>query len=79
MVYYYNFFNSRGMKTSIVVRIQQTLVPHNITIQPLLTHRTPTIYSHEIVPKDRLTVIDTPHHIVRAIFRSLIEKYARHS
>ena len=81
----YNFFNSRGMKTSIVVRFQQALVLYNIPIQPVLTFKTLTIYSHEIkLPRIDFEAVgirksDTPHHIVRAFFRSLIgEKYAGH-
>ena len=78
----YNFFNSPGMKTSIVVRIQQALVFYHIPIQPVLTFRTPTTHSHEMkLPRTDFEAVgirksDTLHHIVRASFRSLIgEKY----
>ena len=58
---------------------------YNIPIQPVLTFKTPTIYSHEIkLPRIDFEAMgirksDTFHHIVRAFFRSLIEeKYAGH-
>ena len=81
----YNFFNYRRIKSPIIVRIQDALQLYDIPIQPVLTFKTQTIYYHNLLlPRMDFEMVcvnknDTPHHILRSIFRSLIrEKYDKH-
>ena len=67
------------------MRIQQTLQVYSTPIQPVLTFKTPEIYSHNLrLPQIDLEVVDvrsseTPHHVVRGKFKNLIaEKYNNH-
>ena len=81
----YKFFNNRRIKSPAIVRIQHALQLYDIPIQPVLTFKTPIVCSHNLMlPQIDLDIVgisknDTPHRVVRAIFRSLIDdKYDGH-
>ena len=81
----YNCFNYRRIKSPIIVRIHDALQLYDIPVQPVLTFKTPTIYYHNLLLSliyFEMVCVNknyTPHHILRAIFRSLIyEKCDKH-
>ena len=49
MLFKYNFFNYRRIKSPIIVRIHDALQLCDIPIQPVLTFKTPTIYYHNLL------------------------------
>ena len=77
-----NFFTRRRIKNPLIVRIQQTLQVCKTPTQPVLTFKTPDVYSHNLrLPQINLDVTsirknETAHH-VRGKFKNLrAEKYS---